>query len=282
MLNFLFHSLWRVFIFVTGTLILWFTVFELFPYADARLPVYVVLLLLYCFLAYGAIPALIRVFRLVIKPNRIPLYVTMRDGWPSDPVNLAVIVKNRKHLQSAMEKAGWYTADPSTIRNLFRELVSIVFNKPYEKAPFTALYLFNRPHDIGFEIPLNAAGSARTRHHVRFWRLEQPPFGEKDSSHHKFWTHKLRHLLHLEKEIWIGAATEESHAIDIQWHTGQLNHGGNKYSDRERDFIVESLKQTHQVKTMHTTEAGEKIKFRGQQFNVFYYTDGGIQVVRLK
>ncbi len=282
MFNFLFRTLWRVLIFAAGTLILWLTVFRVYPYAHSRLPFYIVLLLLYYLLAYVAVPALIRVFRLVIKPNRIPLYTTMRDGWPSDPVNLAVIVKNRKHLQMAMEKAGWYTADPATLKNRFRELVSIVFNRRYERAPFTNLYLFNRPHDIGFEIPLNDAGSARTRHHVRFWRLEIPPFGEKDSSHHKFWTHQLRHLLHLEKEIWIGAAIEESHAVDIQWHTGRLNHGGNKYSDRERDFIVDSLKQTHQVKTMHTTEAGEEIKFRGQQFNVFYYTDGGIQVVRLK
>ena len=98
MFNFLFRSLWRVLIFAAGTLILWFTVFRAFPYADARLPLYVVLLLLYCFLAYVAIPALIRVFRLVIKPNRIPLYVTMSDCWPSDPVNLAVIVKDRQHL----------------------------------------------------------------------------------------------------------------------------------------------------------------------------------------
>lgn len=282
MFNFLFRSLWRVLIFAAGTLILWFTVFKAFPYADARLPMYVVLLLLYCFLAYVAIPALIRVFRLVIKPNRIPLYVTMSDGWPSDPINLAVIVKDRQHLQAAMEKAGWYTADPSTLKNLIRELLSIIFNTPYERAPFTKLYLFNRPHDIGFEIPLNPVGSARTRHHVRFWRLEIPPFGEKDSSHYKFWAHKLRHLFHLEKEIWIGAATEESHAVDIQWHTGQLNHGGNSHSDRESDFIVNSLKHTNQVKSVHSTEAGEKLKFRGQQFNVFYLTDGGIQVVRLK
>ncbi len=282
MLLFLLRTLWRVLIFATGTLVLWFTVFEAFPYVDARLPMYVVLLLSYCFLAYVAIPALIRIFQLVIKPNRIPLYSTTADGWPSDPVNIAVIVKDRQHLQTAMEKAGWYTADPSTIRNILHELTSILFNTPYERAPFTKLYLFNRPHDIGFEIPLNDAGSARTRHHVRFWRLELPPFGEKDSSHYIFWVHKLRHLLHLEKEIWIGAATEESHAVDIQWHTGQMNHGGNKHSDRERDFIISTLKQSAQIKTQHTTEAGEKLKFRGQQFNVFYHTDGSIKVIRLK
>ena len=282
MISFLFRTVWRILIFAAGTLILWLTVFKVYPYAHNRLPLYVVLLLIYCLLAYVAIPALIRIFRLVIKPNRIPLYVTMRDGWPSDPVNLAVIVKDRRHLQMAMEKAGWYTADPSTFKNLIRELFSIAFNRPYERAPFTTLYLFNRPHDIGFEIPLNDVGSARTRHHVRFWRLELPPFGEKDSSHYRFWAHKLRHLFHLEREIWIGAGTEESHAIDIQWHTGQLNHGGNKYSDRERDFIIASLKKTRQIKTVHATEPGDKIKFRGQQFNVFYYTDGGIQVVSLK
>jgi hypothetical protein len=282
MFNLLFRVFWRIAIFAAGILIIWFSAFRVYPYAHARMPFYVALFLLYCFVAYIAIPALIRVFRLVIKPNRIPLYVTMSDGWPSDPVNLALIVKNRQQLQTAMEKAGWYTADPSTFKNLLHELLSIVFNTPYERAPFTKLYLFNRPHDIGFEIPLNPAGSARTRHHVRFWRLEVPPYGEKDSSHYKFWAHKLRHLFNMDREIWVGAATEESHAIDIQWHTGQLNHGGNKFSDRERDFIINSLKQTHQLSSVYSTEAGEKLKFRGQQFNVFYTTDGGIKVARLK
>lgn len=282
MFGFVFRTLWRLFIFSAGFLILWFTVFKAFPYADARMPLFFVLLLAYCFLAYVAIPALIRVFRWVIKPDHIPLYVTTSDGWPSDPVNIAVIASSRRHLQSTMEKAGWFTADPFTIKNATREVLSIVFNRRYENAPFTPLFLFNRPHDIGFEIPTNDAGSARTRHHVRFWRLEQPPHDEKNSRHYKFWVHKLRHLLHLEKEIWIGAAIEESHAIDIQWHTGQLNHGGNKYSDRERDFIIETLEQAGKIKTQHSTEPGEKIKFRGQQFNVFYYTDGGIKVIRLK
>lgn len=282
MLRFLFRTLWRLVIFAIGTLVLWFTVFKIFPYADTRLPLYAVLLLLYCFLAYVAIPALIRIFRLVIKPNHIPLYVTTGDGWPSDPVTLAVIVNNRRHLKTAMEKAGWYMAEPATIKNIIRELLSMLFNTPYKNAPFTSLYLFNRPHDIGFEIPINPTGSARTRHHVRFWRLDKPQFGEKNISHYEFWAHKLRHFFNLEKEIWIGAATEESHPIDIQWHTGQLNHGGNKYSDRERDFIINSLKQTHQVKAFYATESDEKIKFRGQQFNVFYFSDGGIKVVRLK
>lgn len=278
----IFHAIWRILILSVGLVIIWAAVFELFPYADSRLPAFVAGLLIYSLLAYVAIPAVIRVFRLVIKPNHIPLYATTGDGWPSDPVNLAIIVKDKKKLIDTMEKAGWYMADKANLKNTLRELASIIFNIPYRRAPFTNLYLFNRPHDIGFEIPTGPTASARTRHHVRFWRLEAPINPQTNTVHYTFWVKQFRHLFHLDKEIWIGAAIEESHAIDIQWWTGQLNHGGNKHSDRERDFIIKSLQDTRLVKSVYQTKAGEKIKFRGQQFNVFYYTDGGIEAVELK
>jgi hypothetical protein len=277
-----FHAFWRILILSIGLIIIWAAVFELFPYADARLPAYAAGLLIYCLLAYIAIPAVIRLFRLVIKSNHIPLYATTGDGWPSDPVNLAIIVKDRQKLIEIMEKAGWYMADKATFKNMSRELASIIFNLPYRRAPFMNLYLFNRPHDIGFEIPTGPTSSARTRHHIRFWRLEAPLTTQKNTTHYIFWVKQFRHLFHLDKEIWIGAAIEESHPIDIQWRTGQLNHGGNRHSDRERDFIIQTLRNIKSVKGVHQTKTGEKIKFRGQQFNIFYYTDGGIKAVELK
>jgi hypothetical protein len=278
MFRFLFRSLWRLIIFALGLALIWLAV-ELFPYADAQLPQLIVLFLMYCLFAYGLIPLLIRLFRVVIKPDHIPLYVTTADGWPSDPVNIAIIAKNRRQLEAAMNKAGWHTSDPLTLVTGARELFSIIFNTSYPKAPLSRLYLFNRSHDIGFEIPTNSAGSARTRHHVRFWRLEEPPIHDK---HYAFWIKKLRHLLHMEKELWIGAATEETHPIDLQWRTGQLTHGGSHDSDSERDFIIRTLEDASLVKSLHKSDPGEKLRFRGQQFRTFYITDGGIKVVRLR
>lgn len=281
LLGFLLRSLWRLVILAIGIGLVLLTV-ELYPYVDARLPIFVVLLLIYCLFAYLFIPALFRLLRVFIKPNHIPIYVTTRDGWPSDPVNIAVIAHDRRHLREIMEHAGWTTAEPLTFRNGLRELISIVFNTSYPAAPLSNLFLFNRPHDIGFEIPTNDACSARTRHHVRFWRLEEPLEGDKNITHYTFWAQKLRHLFHAERELWIGAATEETHPVDIQWHTGQLTHGGSHDSDRERDFIINTLKSTKCVKEVHTSAPGESIRFRGQQIRTFYVSDSSIKIVRLK
>lgn len=282
MLSFIVRMLWRLFIFTVGVVAIWLTVFELAPFADARLPFFVVLLLLYCLVAYIIIPALIRLFRLVIKPDHIPLYASTGDGWPSDPVNIAIIAKNREHLEHAMHEAGWYTADEDTLKNMLHEGISIIFNKRYETAPMSNLYLFNRSQDIGFEIPTNDAGSARTRHHVRFWRLEEPAFGAKHANHYTFWAQKLRHLFHIERELWIGAATEDTHPIGIRWRTGQITHRVSRHDHTERDFIVQSLKNSQHVKRISYTKPGKKLKFRGQQFRVSYTTDGSIQVVQLR
>jgi LssY-like putative type I secretion system component LssY len=282
MLRFFLRSLWRLVILLIGVGLVW-AVVRIYPYAEARLPAFFVLLLIYIFFAYLGIPLLVRLLHIFIKPNRIPLYVTTGDGWPSDPVNIAIIATGRKQLVAAMQKAGWYVADPITYQNGLRVVTSILFNTPYPTAPLSNLYLFNRPHDVGFEISTNKNRSARTRHHVRFWRLEEPVVQHDGTHHHyTFWAKKLRHLIVPEKEMWIGAATEETHAIDIQWRTGQLTHGGSHDSDKERDFIIESLQKTKAVSKVHLSQPGETIKFRGQQIRTFYVSNGSIKIARLR
>lgn len=279
MFNYLFRLLWRCIILAIGLLLVWGAIM-LFPYVDARLPLFLALFFIYCIFAYILIPLLIRLLRVVIKPARIPLYATTRDGWASDPVNVAVVVKNRGHLREIMQKAGWHEAEALTVKTGLKELCSIIFNLPYKEAPFSKLYLFDRPHDIGFQISTNKKGSARTRHHVRFWRLEEPSVDKR--GHYTFWRNKFFHLLHAERELWIGAATEENKPVDIQWFTGQLTHGGSHNSDAERDFIIHTLQQSNLIRSIHTTEKGEKIRFRGQQFRTFYTVDGSIKVVKLR
>jgi hypothetical protein len=280
----LLRIVWRVLIFAIGSILLWTSVFLIFPFFDNRLPAYIALLIVYCLFVYAMVPGLIRLFRLVIKPNHIPLYVTTRDGWPSDPVNIAIIAKDEATLVAAMKKAGWYRGDEMSVKNGLRELSSILFNTPYPEAPLSSLYLFNNKQDIGFEIPTNLAKSARTRHHVRFWRLKEPSVhpSDKEHPHLSFWNQKLRHLFGTNTEIWIGAATEETIPIDIQWRTGRLTHGGSHDADRERDFIIQSLKNANVISNVHDTEPGETVKFRGQQFRTMYITDGSLKVVKLR
>lgn len=282
MFHFILRQLWRVAIFILGFATLAFVVSALWPESGGRVAIFVALLITYCLMAYVFIPALFRLYHVFIEHDHIPLYATYGDGWASDPVNIALVVRDRKHLQKVMKDAGWYEADQATLRNSFRELTSLLFNRSYPSAPVSTLYLFNRPHDIAFQIPTNAQNSPRTRHHVRFWKLQAPEAHRHDRGHFEYWSGKLKKWLHLEREIWIGAATYDFKPFDIRWRTGSITHGVRHDTDEERDFIIQTLNDSHGVSAVHTSEPGEQFKFRGQSFRTIFTTDGSIKVVRVK
>jgi len=282
MIPFVLRQLWRFIILLLGITLLYVIVLMVWPESGSRLAAFAALLVIYCLMAYVVIPNLMRLFHIFSKPDHIPLYVTTGDGWPSDPVNIAVIARDRKHLREAMKQAGWYEADPHSVKNNLREAWSIIFNMPYPTAPVSTLYLFNRHHDIAFQIPTNGRMSARTRHHVRFWRLEPPLRDRHDRGHFDFWSGKLRKWLHREQEIWIGASTEDFRPLDVRWRTGSLTHGVSHEADKERDFIIQTLQDQKLIRSVQISEPGEHFKFRGQSFRTVYTTDGSLRVVHIK
>lgn len=277
----LFRALWRLVVFAIGLVCTWI-IYELYPYAHDIFPFYIIVVIVYCAAAYFIVPALIRLLHVVIKPDHIPLYATMRDGVPSDPVTLAIIARDKRSLQAAMRKAGWYQAEPNTFKNNIREALSIAFDLPYPHAPVSTLYLFNRPHDIAFQIPTGKNQSARARHHVRFWRLREPTPAHNDHNHFTYWSERLRRFLNpIHRSIWIGAAIEDSHAVGLR-RRGTLTHRINIDATAERDFIIDSLKNNDLVKKISTTKRGEKTKFRGQQFRDSFIVDGSLKVIEIK
>jgi hypothetical protein len=257
------------------------TSFMFIPYLDRRLSVFPVILISYGLIAYVLFPFVVRFWRVVFKPEHIPRYVLTGDGWPSEPVNIAIVARNRRHLIKTMEAAGWYTADPMTFVNGFREFLAIIFDRAYPAAPLSNLYLFGRKHDVGFEIPHDASMSPRRRHHVRFWRLTSTAPVKGDPSHFTYWLDRVRHLLKPKQTIWIGAATNESYPVDLRWHNFQVTHGNDGDPDGERDFIIDSLRDIKVVKSVTSIKDGEPFSMRGQNLGMTFYADGFIKVVAL-
>ncbi len=282
MAKFILRQLWRAIIFIAGILTLRLLIEIAWPESRTKFGIFMASVAIYCLMAYIVIPGLFRIYHLIIEHDHIPLYATYGDGWASDPVNIAIVARDKRHLIAAFTGAGWYLADQGGIKNNLHEMYSILFNRPYPNAPVSSLYLFNRRHDIAFEIPTNGKMSARTRHHVRFWRLEPPILGFKDRGHFKFWSERLRHWMRQENEIWIGASTEDFRPLDIRWRTGSLTHGVRHDAHKERDFIVKTLKQADHVSSTKYSRAGKPYTFRGQSFKTKYTTDGSLEVVTLR
>ncbi|HEX7915296.1 LssY C-terminal domain-containing protein [Rudaea sp.] len=89
-------------------------------------------------------------------------------GVPGDPLNLA-FVGGEDDLLRLMAKAGWFPADPITLRSSLRIAMDSIVRRPYVAAPVSSLYVGGRKQDLAFEQP--AANNPSKRHHVRFWRI---------------------------------------------------------------------------------------------------------------
>lgn len=278
----LFRWLWRL---ATLVLILgaaYLTTFVAFPFLDRYAYKFFAVLGAYAVLAYVLLPLASRFWRVVFKPNHIPLYVVTPDGWPADPVNIAIIAKNKRQLKQAMERAGWLTADNRSVKTGVRLLVSIVLNRPYPRAPFTALYLFGRPFDIGFQKPRTGSTSARARHHVRFWKLSHQKLDPYHREHLTFWHTTLARLRGEQGGIWIGAALDDTGPIGVRWRDLKLTHKNDPNTNRERDLIVEDLVKTRAVQTDEIIRAGKPFRFHGQTLGNRFICDGNIRVISLR
>lgn len=263
---------------IPGFVLSFFAAKEVFPFLDKRIPAWLAVYITYVYTAYILIPAVTRLVRTVFKPQHIPLYSVTPDGFASDPVNIG-LVGTEQQMVSSMEKAGWYRADERTPKTMLRLVMSIIFRTPYERAPFSNLYLFGRRHDIGFEKPVTDDPSHR--HHVRFWACKygsNPEF----HGHVRFW-HKLHNdkNMHDDTFLWVGCASLDT-GIGIIRHNFQLTHSIHANTDRERDLIVKDLQNAKQARKVNYMKSGEPYKIQNRVIGGHMRSDGGLTVVELK
>lgn len=268
----------RLLVALLGLVIVWFSAFNLFPWIDDRLPLILALIATYCFLAYVGLPAVARVWHMLHKPTHVPTRSIAQDGWALDPINLVVLARSEREFVAAMKKAGWLTADKLNIKNSMRFVWAMLFNRPYPNAPFGTHYVFGRPQDLGFQIPIG--NSPRKRHHVRFWRLGTTIL-ENEHEHHGFWRSLLKKFLRKEMQVWVGAATLDW-GLNIRVRNLQIDHGIDSDTNAERDFIVESLKNANVLKDSVEIKAGEPLHTRHQGFREKIIADGYVVLCELK
>ncbi len=277
MIGTLLRLMWRAFVGIVAVILAYGTVFLFFPYLQNHLPVLINFIIIYILTAYIGIPFLVRLWHLVLKPTHLPLYAVSADGWSSDPINIAIVCRNKTQLRRDMTRAGWREADKGSIKNALRMGYAIAFDRAYPTAPFSNLYLFGRRQDIGFQI--QTGNSPRHRHHVRFWQLESE---EKPNDHTTFWQDIFHLFTGKKQQIWIGAATHDVGPFALRIRNLQLTHQIDGETNRERDFVIQTLETAGVIRRQEVIPAGEPVKFRGQTFGVNIVTDGTLHVIELK
>lgn len=267
----------RIAVLIPGVLVAYLSARAIFPYFDKRLPLAIAILATYILGAYILIPLIARAWRVVAPAKHLPLYCVTPDGYASDPVNIGLI-GSRKQLVEAMEAAGWHVAEPYSLRNALFGLIAILLGKAYHGAPMSALYLFGRAQDIGFEKQLVSHGRGH-RHHVRFWATT---FDNVDSlqAKHIHWQNRKEELI-TDRLLWVGAASRDI-GITFAKQSLQLTHAVAPDTDSERELIAQELLAHDAVEPATTIRLHRPYNLTNFAWSRSLSTDGKMTVLRLK
>lgn len=179
------------------------------------------------------------------------------QGIPGDPINVGV-VGSKPDVLCAMHAAGWYPADPITLRSSLEIVGSVVLDRPYRDAPVSTLFYEGRREELAFEKP--EGRSADRRQHVRFWEVLKQ--GEEG------------------RPVWLGAATFDRR-VGFSHYTGQVTHHIAPDIDAERERLTNDLKAARVVEAIYEVSGvGPTLLGRNGEGDP-YYTDGEVEISRL-
>jgi hypothetical protein len=214
----------------------------------------VIVLGIWLMLAYVVLPLIWRHYEHNPALADAPKTTLTSQGIPGDPLNVGLIAAE-EDIVRALHAAGWSPADPITLASCIRIATSVIFKRPDPAAPVSGLYLFGRRQDLAFEKPVG--GSARHRHHVRFWKWLEGG--------------------HAGRPLWIGSATYDT-SVGFSHLTGQVTHHIAADIDHERHGLIQNLidagwvDNIYQVTGVGATLAGSN--GGGDR----YFTDGELTI----
>jgi hypothetical protein len=211
----------------------------------------------YVLLAYVVLPWAWRHYEHQPGLATLGMVTKTGDGIPGDPLNVG-LVGAKADVVCAMHAAGWYPADPITLKTSLEIIGSVLLDRPYRDAPVSHLYYDGRRQDLAFEKPIGT--SAARRHHVRFWQaLADGAEG---------------------RPVWLGAATRDA-GVELSRDTGQVTHRIAADIDAERDLLVSGLRDAKVIEaTYQVAGIGPTLNGRNGGGDR-YFTDGEIDMARL-
>ena len=224
---------------------------------DRFLRLSLLVVLAYTLLAYGLLPLFWTHYEHQKDLATLPMVTRTAQDIPGDPIN-AGLVGDLRDVVCAMHEAGWYPADPITLKSSIEIVGSVLLDRPYHDAPVSNLYYLGRREDLAFEKPVGA--SADRRNHVRYWKvLDQ---GEE------------------KRPVWLGAATLDR-GVGVSHYTGAITHHIDADIDAERLFLSSSLETAGMVDAKYqVTGLGPTMAGRNGGGDL-YYTDGEVWILRL-
>jgi hypothetical protein len=212
-------------------------------------------LLVYLAMAYLLVPAFwTRYAHRHPALGDLPGITHTANGIPGDPINVALI-GTKADLVKIMLAAGWFPADPLSLRSCLGIAEASLLRRSYDDAPVSSLYLFGRKQDLAFEQPVGH--SPRHRHHVRFWLTDRvDPDG---------------------RPVWVGSAVYDKR-VGLSGTTGQITHKTAADVDAERDYLFADLEKTGMLAGHYVIPDFHKLREGKNGGGDPWHTDGSLYV----
>jgi hypothetical protein len=218
---------------------------------------FAVVAVVYFLLAYVVLPALWKHHEHEPGLASLPMVTRTGTGIPGDPLNVG-LVGSREDILHAMDAAGWFPADPVTLRTSLEIVGSVVLDRPYHAAPVSPLYYQGKKEQLAFEKP--DGRSADRRHHVRLWQvLDNGVSG---------------------RPVWLGAVTFDR-GVGLSHYTGQVTHHIGPDIDAERDLLMRDLREAGMVEAVFQISGVGPTLFGRNGGGDRYYTNGEIDMASL-
>jgi len=211
----------------------------------------------YILLAYVVLPLLWTHYEHQRGLSGLDMVTRTAQGIPGDPINVGLIGDQRDVL-CGMHAAGWYPADPITLKSSIEIVGSVLLDRPYKDAPVSNLYYLGRREDLAFEKPIGA--SADRRNHVRFWKVLDA--GQEN------------------RPVWLGSATMDR-GVGVSHYTGAVTHHIDADIDLERQIWAGDLESAGMATAQYqVTGIGPTLSGRNGEDDL-YYSDGEVWILRL-
>jgi hypothetical protein len=211
----------------------------------------------YGLLAYVALPSAWSHYEHQKRLEGLSMVTHTSQGIPGDPLNVG-LVGSQDDVICAMHAAGWYPADPITLRSSLRLIGSVLLARPYPDAPVSVLTYQGRREDLAFEKP--DGRRANRRHHVRLWEVLNR--GEEG------------------RAVWLGSATFDR-SVGLSHYTGQVTHHIASNIDAEREQLADDLAKARVVEGVYEVSGiGPTLDAHNGEGDS-YATDGEIKISRL-
>jgi hypothetical protein len=209
----------------------------------------------YLIVAYGVMPLFWKTY-VHRHPaiDSVPGITQTGDGHPGDPINIGLI-GSEEDLNRIMLKAGWYPADPITLKSCLKIAAGTIFKRPYDDAPVSPLYLRGKKQQLAFEQPVG--DNPRQRNHVRFW--QSPELDDQ------------------KRPLWSGSATYDER-VGLSHTTGEVTHHIAPDVDAERDHLLKDLGSTGNLVDIEVLPDFHKVRTGRNGGGDPWRTDGSLVV----